>query len=433
MTTNPPAGPETTIGAGETAGVVPAGGGEAPSVGSTAADAPLVEVVSAGESVVEGPGLAAARVVAVVDGVPGGAGAEGAGAPRQAASTPAMTVRRRRLVTCTGSACQVAHRVASDRSPARAGYGATVRLGLMTEPQLGGTYDDLLFAARRAERAGLESFARSDHYYWSRQEGLATTDALTTLGGLARETKRIRLCVLVSPITFRHPAVLAKSAASIDEMSDGRFDLGLGSGWMTEEHTAFGLPFPPLKERFERLEEALRYLRASFSGASFEGRHYQTRADSRPRPTGLRIIVGGSGPEKTPILAGRFADEYNHFLVSPVQLRPKIERMREAAAAHDRDPAAVTVSVMGPALFAPDRRRLDELLEAAADFRGIGVSELLERWHRSGVPMGSPDDVREQFAAFAEVGVGKYHLQWLHLTDRDGLAEQVDLAGEYLS
>ncbi|HSL26680.1 MAG TPA: TIGR03560 family F420-dependent LLM class oxidoreductase [Acidimicrobiia bacterium] len=300
---------------------------------------------------------------------------------------------------------------------------------LMTEPQMGGSYDDLLAAARAAESAGLDGFARSDHYYWSREPGRPTTDAFVSLGGLARETTRIRLGVLVSPVTFRHPAVIAKSAATIDQMSGGRFDLGLGTGWMEEEHTAFGLPFPGWKERFERLEETLQYLRAAFGGTSFEGRYYRTDADARPRPVGLRLMVGGSGPEKTPALAGRYADEYNHFITAPDQLRSKIERMWESASAQGRDPASITVSVMGPAVLAADDLRLGELLAAAAAFRNLGVPELVERWEKAGVPMGSAERTAEALAALEAVGVGKYYLQWLDVTDRDGIAEQAEQAG----
>lgn len=303
-----------------------------------------------------------------------------------------------------------------------------MRLVLMTEPQLGGTYDDLLFAAQSAEQAGLYGFSRSDHYYWSGEPGLPATDAFTTLGGVARETKSVRLCVLVSPITFRHPAVIAKAAASLDEMSSGRFDLGVGTGWMEAEHAAFGLPFPLRKERFDRLEESLQYLRAAFTGGSFEGRYYTFDADARPRPSGLHLLVGGSGPEKTPTLAGRFADEYNHFAIAPEQLAVKIEIMKEAARAAGRNPDDITVSVMGPAMLAPDDGRLSELMNKAAAFRNISVGELEDRWNATGVPRGTADRATEAFAAFAAVGVTKYYLQWFDLPDRTAIAEQVELA-----
>ena len=298
----------------------------------------------------------------------------------------------------------------------------------MTEPQLGGTYDDLLFAAQAAEQAGLYGFSRSDHYYWSGEPGLPATDAFTTLGGLARETKRARLTVLVSPITFRHPAVIAKAAASLDQMSGGRFDLGVGTGWMEAEHTAFGLPFPERKERFGRLEESLEYLRAAFTGGTFEGRFYSFHADARPRPSGISLIVGGQGPQKTPALAGRFADEYNHFAIAPDQLAKKIDVMKEAAGGAGRNPDEITVSVMGPAMLAPNQARLSELLNRAAAFRNITVEDLEERWNTSLMPYGTVDKVLERFAGLADVGVTKYYLQWFDLPDRAAVEEQVQLA-----
>ena len=302
-----------------------------------------------------------------------------------------------------------------------------MRLVLMTEPQLGGTYDDLRFAAQTAERAGLDGFSRSDHYYWRGQPAFPATDAFSTVAGLARETDRVRLTILVSPITFRHPAVIAKSAASLDEMSGGRFDLGLGAGWMEAEHTAFGLPFPSRKERFSRLEESLQYVRAAFTGGSFEGRFYSFEGDMQPRPSGVRLVVGGSGPEKTPTLAGRFADEYNHGSIAPRKLAVKIEVMKEAATAAGRNPDDITVSVMGPSMLAPNAQRHAELLETAR-FRKVPVKELEESLDAEGAPHGTPDRAAEAFAAYAAVGVSKYYLQWLELGDRAGIAEQVEMA-----
>lgn len=303
-----------------------------------------------------------------------------------------------------------------------------MRFVLMTEPQLGGTYEDLLFAARTAEQAGLHGFSRSDHYYWSGEPGRPATDAFTTLGGLARETKRARLTVLVSPITFRHPAVIAKAAASIDEMSGGRFDLGVGTGWMEAEHTAFGLPFPERNERFRRLEESLQYLRAAFTGGTFAGQFYTFNAEARPRPTGIAIVVGGQGPEKTPTLAGRFADEYNHFAIAPDELAKKVDVMKGAARAAGRNSEEITISVMGPAMLAPSEARLTELMSRAAAFRNITVKELEERWDASLVPYGTADKVLERFAGLAAVGVTKYYLQWFDLPDRAAVEEQVELA-----
>jgi alkanesulfonate monooxygenase SsuD/methylene tetrahydromethanopterin reductase-like flavin-dependent oxidoreductase (luciferase family) len=298
----------------------------------------------------------------------------------------------------------------------------------MTEPQLGGTYAQLSAAAHLAEEVGFETFARSDHFYWTGDKPQAATEAFASLGGIARDTRQVRLAVLVSPITFRHPAVIAKAAATLDQMSDGRFDLGVGTGWMDAEHERYGIPFPAWRERFDRLEEGLHYLRAAFTGGEFAGRYYQTTADSLPRPTGLRLIVGGSGPEKTPALAGRFADEYNHFVNRADVIGPKVERMQEAAAKADRDPDAIVVSVMGPAVVAENESELDRLLADGAKMRKIDVPELRQRWDANGVPYGTVEQVQEQLSSLADVGVEKYYLQWLRLEDADGLNRFVEVA-----
>ena len=296
---------------------------------------------------------------------------------------------------------------------------------LMTEPQIGGTYEQILDAARWAEDAGLFSFARSDHYYSSREPRPDATDAFATLAGLARETTNIRLCVLVSPITFRHPAVIAKTAATIDQMSGGRLDLGVGTGWMDLEHEAFGLPFPPWQERFDRFEKSLQYLDAAFSDGQgeFNGTHYSLDADSKPKPIGLRTIIGGSGPVKTPTLAGRYADEYNHFTTTPQTLGPKIQVMRQSAEAAGRDPDAIKVSVMGPALVGVDDDSYQEKLGAAAATRDITPAELESKWLDMGFPVGSADRARSIVAGLEDVGVDLFYAQHLDFDDMDGMKD----------
>ena len=291
---------------------------------------------------------------------------------------------------------------------------------LMTEPQLGGTYEQQLTAARWAEQAGLVAFARSDHYYSSREPRPDATDAFTVLAGLARDTERIRLCVLVSPITFRHPAVLAKMAATIDQMSAGRLDLGVGTGWMDLEHDAFGLPFPAWGERFGRLEEALLYLAAAFADGpqSFAGRYFELDAEVHPKPvTAIPIIVGGQGPNRTPRLAGTFADEYNHFVADPSELAPKIARVRRAALQAGRDPEKLTMSVMGPVLVGIDDADYRRRLEAAAAARNDEPEELERRWASHGIPLGPPSRVAETLAGLEEAGITKFYVQHLDLAD----------------
>lgn len=194
-------------------------------------------------------------------------------------------------------------------------------LRVFTEPQQGASYDDLLAVAQATESLGFDGFFRSDHYLAISGDGQpGPTDAWTTLAGLARETSRIRLGTLVTSATFRHPGPLAISVAQVDAMSGGRVELGLGAGWYEAEHTAYGIPFPPLGERFDRLEEQLAIVTGLWSTPageqfSYEGEHYRLAdAPALPKPLqrpGPPIIVGGGGARRTPRLAAAFASEFN--------------------------------------------------------------------------------------------------------------------------
>lgn len=297
-----------------------------------------------------------------------------------------------------------------------------MKFSLMTEPQLGGTYDEILAAARFAEAEGLVSFARSDHIYWQGSP-LPATDAFATLAGLARDTQTIRLAVLVTPITFRHPAVIAKNAATIDQMSDGRLDLGIGTGWNDFEHDSFGLVFPEWHERRDRLEEAVAYLEAAFGPGtgSFNGKYYRLDATVEPKPKGLRLILGGTGPRRTPAFAGRRADEYNMIMTSPAVAAQRIETMR--AASNGRK---VEATMMGQAFVGRTDAEYHEIRDLQAARRDVRGEELEIMWLESGQLFGTSDQVADQIAALEEVGVERLYLQWLDLSDFDGLARMVD-------
>lgn len=299
-----------------------------------------------------------------------------------------------------------------------------MEFSLMTEPHLGGTYDQQLEAARWAESEGLTSFARCDHYLSGRDPAPDATDAFAVLAGLARETSDIRLCVLVTPITFRHPAVIAKNAATIDQMSGGRLDLGVGTGWMQLEHDAFGLPFPDWPERWSRFEEALDYLDAAFgdSPASYDGNHYRLDADVKPKPSGVRTIIGGGGEKRTPTIAGQRADEYNTFVCPPEQARKKISVMREAAGERD-----VEATVMGPALVGRTESAYRQRLAESAAQRDLSPDDYEQRLVDNGVPVGTPERVAESVAALEEAGVQRIYVQWLDLDDLDGMRETVSI------
>lgn len=299
-----------------------------------------------------------------------------------------------------------------------------MEFSLMTEPHLGGTYDQQLDAARWAETEGLTSFARCDHYLSAGDPPPDATDAFAVLAGLARETTDIRLCVLVTPITFRHPAVIVKNAATIDQMSGGRLDLGVGTGWMEHEHEAFGIPFPDWPERWSRFEEALDYFDAAFGEgpATFDGTYYTLDADVKPKPTGIRTIMGGGGAKRTPTLAGERADEYNIFTCPPDDARNKISVMREAAG--DRD---VEATMMGTAMVGRTDSEYRERLEEQAAARDMSPDDYETRLIDNGIPVGTPDRVAETMTALEDAGVQRYYVQWLDLDDPDGMRETVSI------
>ena len=296
-----------------------------------------------------------------------------------------------------------------------------MELALMVEPQDGGTYEELLKAAQWAEAAGLAAFARSDHYYVPRGSPEPADDAFTALGGIARETSTIALVLLVSPITFRHPAVIAKAAATLNDMSGGRFDLGIGTGWSESEHEVFGLPFPSQAERFARLSEAIPYVISALrdDSAKFNGEYYQLNAEVRPLAPEVGIIVGGSGKVKTPALAGRWASEYNLIFRPPQEVGARIQTMREAAVEAGRDADLIRCSLMGPAIIGSDEADLGSKLLEAANSREISADELRERYAKAGLIVGTADQAREQLSALEAVGVDRVYLQSVpHTVDR---------------
>src|SRR4051794_26830846 len=226
---------------------------------------------------------------------------------------------------------------------------------------MGATYDDLLAVARRTEENGFDAFFRSDHYLTMAGNGLpGPTDAWVTLGGLARETSRIRLGTLMTSATFRLPGPLAIAVAQVDQMSGGRVEFGLGAGWFEAEHTAYGIPFPEVGERFDRLEEQLAVVSGLWgtpAGETFDftGRHYQVSGSpGLPKPVqegGIPVLVGGHGARRTPRLAARYAAEFNVPFGSVEDARQRIAGVREVCQESGRDPsslvysAAVTVCV----------------------------------------------------------------------------------------
>jgi len=288
---------------------------------------------------------------------------------------------------------------------------------IFIEPQNGATYDDQLVLARHAEALGFDGFFRSDHYLTmdDRRGGLpGPTDSWTTLAGLARETSTIRLGTLVSSATHRQPSILAIQVAQVDEMSGGRVELGLGTGWFEAEHRAYGIPFP--ERRFGILEEQLAIVTGLWAAPerfSFAGEHY-TLVDApglpKPRQARLPIIIGGGGPAKTPALAARFADEYNAGFATLEPLAGRIARVRAACERIGRDPDSITMSIAGTVatgVTADDQHR-------RADAAGRSLDEL-----RSSGLAGSAAEVVDKVGALHELGFTRIYFQVLDLHDLD--------------
>jgi len=297
-------------------------------------------------------------------------------------------------------------------------------LRVFTEPQQGATYDDLLRTARSAEELGFDAFFRSDHYkrIGPGDPGPGSTDAWVTLGALARETTRIRLGTLLTPVTFRLPGPLAISVAQVDQMSGGRVELGLGTGWFGEEHTAYGIPFHTTGDRFERLAEQLQIVTGLWSteaGETFShhGTHYTLEdAPALPKPVQQPrppILIGGHGARRTPALAARFADEFNiPFPDSVDTAAAQFDRVREACRAIGRDPAGIRLSAAVVLCCGRD--------DAEVRRRGDAIGQSVEQLRR-GQAAGTVAEVVERLGEYAAAGASRIYLQTLDLSDLDHL------------
>lgn len=309
-------------------------------------------------------------------------------------------------------------------------------LRIFTEPQEGASYDQLLAVARLTEACGFEGFFRSDHYLKMHAvSGLpGPSDAWVTLAGLARDTERIRLGTLMTAATFRLPGPLAISVAVVDAMSGGRIELGLGAGWFEAEHTAYGIAFPPVPERFDRMEEQLEIITGLWDTAegetfSFSGRYYQLESSpalpkprQRPHPP---IILGGQGRRRTPELTARFADEFNVPFDSIDVVERQNRLVDEACERRGRDPASVLRSAALVLCCGADEaeftRRAARIQREPAELRENGLA-------------GTPAEVVEKLAAYRAAGTRRVYLQVLDLEDLDHIAfvgrEVAPLAGE---
>jgi F420-dependent oxidoreductase-like protein len=297
-----------------------------------------------------------------------------------------------------------------------------VRLRVLLEPRHGATYDRILAMAQATEAAGFDAFFRSDHYLGidAADPDYLPTDSWTTLGGLARETSRVGLGTLVTAATFRNPGVLAVTVATVDQMSGGRVSLGIGTGWFEREHASFGIPFPALRDRFDRLEETLQVLDGLWTTPpgerfSFTGEH--VRIDTcanfpalvqRPRP---EIVIGGTGPRRTPTLAAKYADEFNGAL-APLSAE-LFANVRRVCAEVGRDPDTLRLSSTLPVCCGRTRAEA----QARAERLGGPGARLLGQ----GV-VGTPGDVLEEVERLAAIGCDVLYLHVYATDDLDHIA-----------
>jgi alkanesulfonate monooxygenase len=305
-----------------------------------------------------------------------------------------------------------------------------MHLRIFTEPQQGASYDTLVAVAQTAERLGFDAFFRSDHYLaMGASDGQpGPTDAWITLAGIARETDRIRLGTLVTSATFRLPGPLAVTVAEVDAMSNGRIELGLGAGWYDAEHTAYGIPFPSLGHRFERLEEQLAIVSGLWGTPegetfTFEGDHYVVvDSPALPKPVqqpGPPIIVGGGGLRRTPRLAATYAAEFNLAFRSLADTGDQFDRVRGACEAAGRDPSLLVYSAAQVLCCGGS--------EAEIERRAAAIGRQVDELREHGL-CGTPDEVLSKLAAYAGLGATRMYLQILDLSDLEHLdfvADQV--------
>ena len=307
----------------------------------------------------------------------------------------------------------------------------------MIEGQEDVTWEQWRALAAACESAGIPALFRSDHYLSvAGQDQKGALDAWGTICGLAAATSTLRLGTLVSPATFRHPAVLAKLAVTADHISGGRVEVGMGAGWHEAEHSAFGFPFAGTRTRVDVFAEQVEIVRGLWSEGpfAFQGEHYSlSEVQARPLPVQRPhppLIVGGSAGRRSAAIAARWADEYNTVYASPSECRERRARVADAWAAAGRDPATLRFSLMTGCLVGRDGGEVGERARALAALRGDRhePDELLAELAASWV-VGTPDAAAARLAELAEAGVKRVMLQLLLHEDLD----QVGLVGEELA
>ena len=295
-----------------------------------------------------------------------------------------------------------------------------LEIAIMIEGQNGLTWPRWQRMARVVEDAGFVGLYRSDHFTNANPPDEESLELWTSLAWLASHTRRIEFGPLVTPFSFRHPALTVRMAVAVDDLSDGRLTLGLGAGWQDREHHLFGFDLLDPMSRFDRFEEGVQVvtqLLKSDSPVSLEGRYYHIRGATllpRPqRPSGPRILIGGTGKNRTLPLAARYADEWNSVSITPDEFRSLNARMNDLLKGEGRDLSSVRRSMMTNCQFAATDSALKQKLQA----RGSTIAQL----RKQGTIVGTGNEVEEQLQELAEGGLQRIMLQWLDLDDLNGV------------
>ena len=301
----------------------------------------------------------------------------------------------------------------------------TLQLAIMIEGQEGLTWERWRRLASTVEDAGYAGLFRSDHLTGLFGEPTRPSlDCWASLTWLATNTRRLRFGPLVCPLTFYHPALLAKRAAAMSELSGGRLDLGIGAGWHEGEHAMFGIPFPPVRERLDRLQYGARAIRALWRGqpVTLDQPHYPLReAQSFPLPAGsLPLIIGGRGERRTLRIVAESADEWNITRVTVDEYAAKARILAEHCRAVGRDPATISRSLMIPVITGRTPAEVAARLERArAIFPRVPADEA--GWRAAGFLFGVIDEVRQQLEGWEAAGIARAMLQMLDMDDLEAM------------
>jgi len=300
---------------------------------------------------------------------------------------------------------------------------------LMVEGQEDVTWEDWLALAAACEEHGVGTMFRSDHYLSvddRRERG--SLDAWGTITALGAVTEGLRLGTMVSPATFRHPAVLAKAAVTADHVSGGRVEVGIGAGWWEREHELYGFELPPVGPRMDALEEQMQIVRGHWGPGpfDFDGEHYSARElDALPKPLQqpLPLILGGRGGPRSLRLAARYADEYNTVMATPEEVADIRRRLDQACEAEERDPASLPLSMMTGWLVGADRDELVDRASRLSEWKGEGGDgEAFIADLRESTILGTVEEALEQLRELEQAGLTRIMGQHLLHRDLDGVA-----------